>query len=195
MSLWPSTIKILISNLPRTRKFSQLFKNTGGEDLLLSWTRVSHALRSIFMLWLVKIWQVSSCGKLMHHLETCLLWQLKLTEFCVNFRVNLWCFLMSFSTGSTKCNTAAIKSLLLFLAGWFIGFLVEKCSILKLVYFDSWSCQSFMKLHGWFVYWIFGWKMRRLSKSEIRFRMTSFSFFILLYAGWKVPQAAFRSCI
>ena len=43
MSLWPSTIKILISNLPRTRKFSQLFKNTGGEDLLLSWTRVSHA--------------------------------------------------------------------------------------------------------------------------------------------------------
>ena len=150
---------------------------------------------ALVTLWLVKIWQVSSCGKLMHHLETCLLWQLKLTEFCVNFRVNLWCFLMSFSTGSTKCNTAAIKSLLLFLAGWFIGFLVEKCSILKLVYFDSWSCQSFMKLHGWFVYWIFGWKMRRLSKSEIRFRMTSFSFFTLLDAGWKVPQAAFRSCI
>ena len=144
MSLWPSTIKILISNLPRTRKFSQLFKNTGGEDLLLSWTRVSHALRPIFMLLLVKIWQVSSCGKFMHHLETCLLWQLKLTEFCVNFRVNLWCFLMSFSTGCTKCNTAAIKSLLLFLAGWFIGFLVEKCSILKLVYFDSWSWQSFL---------------------------------------------------
>ena len=50
MSLWLSTIKILISNLPRTRKFSQLFKNTGGEDLLLSWTRVGHALRPIFML-------------------------------------------------------------------------------------------------------------------------------------------------
>ena len=31
-SLWPSTIKILISNLPQTRKFSQLFKNTCGED-------------------------------------------------------------------------------------------------------------------------------------------------------------------
>ena len=73
MSLWPSTIKILISNLPRTRKFSQLFKNTGGEDLLLSWTRVGHALRPIFMLWLIKIWQVSSCGKFMQHLETCLL--------------------------------------------------------------------------------------------------------------------------
>ena len=88
MSLWPSTIKILISNLPRTRKFSQLFKNTGGEDLFLPWSRVGHALRPIFMLWLVKIWQVSSCGKFMQHLESCLLWQLKLTEFCVN----LWCF-------------------------------------------------------------------------------------------------------
>ena len=88
MSLWPRTIKILISNWPRTRKFSQFFKNTGGEDLFLPWTRVGHALRPIFMLWLVKIWQVSSCGKFMQHLESCLLWQLKLTEFCVN----LWCF-------------------------------------------------------------------------------------------------------
>ena len=48
MSLWPSTIKILISNLPRTRKFSQLFKNTGGEDLFLPWSRVGHVLRPIF---------------------------------------------------------------------------------------------------------------------------------------------------
>ena len=32
-----------------------------------------------------------------------------------------------FSTGCTKWNTAAIKSLLLFMAGLFIGFLVEKC--------------------------------------------------------------------
>ena len=40
--------------------------------------RVGHALRPIVMLWLVKIWQVSSCGKFMQHLETCLLcwsWQ------------------------------------------------------------------------------------------------------------------------
>ena len=47
-------------------------------------SRAGHALRPIFMLWLVKIWQVSSCGKFMQHLESCLLWQLKLTEFCVN---------------------------------------------------------------------------------------------------------------
>ena len=63
MSLWPRTIKILSSNWPRTRKFSQFFKNTGGEDLFLPLSRVWHALRRIFMHWLVKIWQVSSCGK------------------------------------------------------------------------------------------------------------------------------------
>ena len=83
------TIKILISNWPRTRKFSQLL---GREDscfwLCSPWSRVGHALRPIITLWLVKIWQVSSCGKFMQHLERCLLWELKLTEFCVN----LWCF-------------------------------------------------------------------------------------------------------
>ena len=67
-----NTIKILISNWPRTRKFSLLL----------------HALRPFFMFWLVKIWQVSSCGKFMQYLESCLLWQLRLTKFCVN----LWCF-------------------------------------------------------------------------------------------------------
>ena len=101
-------------------------------------------------------------------------------------------------------------------------------SILKLVYFDRWSWQSFfcqlvmfltiffhwihkMKyscyqdressvIHDWFVYWIFGWEMRRLSKSEIRFRMASFSL-TMLDAGWKSLKRfwpyliAFRSCI
>ena len=62
-----------------------------GRQLLLTFSpcsRVGHALRPIFMLWLVKIWQVSSCGKFRQHLESCLLWPLKLTEFCVN----LWFF-------------------------------------------------------------------------------------------------------
>ena len=67
---------------------SSFFKSTGGEDLILPWPLVGHALRPIFILWLVKIWQVSLCGKIMQHLESSLLWQLKLTEFCVN----LWCF-------------------------------------------------------------------------------------------------------
>ena len=46
----PSTIKIFISNLPRTRKFSQLFKKTGGEDLLLPWSRVGHAQSNFYAL-------------------------------------------------------------------------------------------------------------------------------------------------
>ena len=90
MSLWPRTVRIVISNWPRTRKFSQFFWKCrrGVEDLFLPWSPVGHALRPIFMLWLVKIWQVSLCEKFMHYLENCSLWQLKLTEFCVN----LWCF-------------------------------------------------------------------------------------------------------
>ena len=51
---------------------------TGREDASCFWlfsprSRVGHALRPIFMLWLVKIWQVSSCGKFMQHLESCLI--------------------------------------------------------------------------------------------------------------------------
>ena len=85
---------------------SQFFKNTGGEDLFLPWPRVGHAFRPIFMLWLVKIWQVSSCGKFMQHLESCLLcWQLalKLTEFFVNLSVMFltvffhWMYKMKYS--------------------------------------------------------------------------------------------------
>ena len=58
------------------------------------------------------------------------------------------------------------------------------------MYKMKYSCyQESSVIHGWFVYWVFGWEMLLLSKSEIRFRMTSFSFFTLLDAGWKVPQA------
>ena len=39
LSLWLRTIKILMSNGPRTQKFSQLFKNTGGENLFFPWSR------------------------------------------------------------------------------------------------------------------------------------------------------------
>ena len=69
MSLWSHTlsIKILISNWPRARKFNQLFKNAGGEDFFLPWSTVGHALRPIFMCWLVKTWHVSSRGKFIQH--------------------------------------------------------------------------------------------------------------------------------
>ena len=67
---------------------SLFFPNIHIKHVVFMRICVGHAQRPIFMLWLVKIWQVSSCGKFMQHLESCLLWQLKLTEFCVN----LWCF-------------------------------------------------------------------------------------------------------
>ena len=128
MSLWPRTVKILISNWPRTRKFSHFFKNKGGEDLFLPWSRVGHALRPIFVPWLVKIWQVSSCWKFMQHLESCLLWQLKLTEF--------FCQLVMFLT-----------------------------VFFHWMYKMKYSCyQESSVIHGWFVYEVFGWEMRRLSK-------------------------------
>ena len=49
MSLWPLTIKILISNWPRTLKSSQFFKNTGGEELF-----------GYIMLWRKTFW-LSKC--------------------------------------------------------------------------------------------------------------------------------------
>ena len=94
------TIKILISNWPRTQKFSQLLQ--AGKTVALDFALHGHSLLPIFVLWLVKIWQVSSCGKLMHHLES-----------------------------------AAIRSLLLLMANWF---LVEKYA----------TCQSRKSDFGWY---------------------------------------------
>ena len=73
--------------------------------------------------------------KIMQHLETCLLWQLKLTAFLSTCDV----FLRSFPTGCMKWNTPAICSLLLFTAGLFIEFLDEKCA----------ACQSQKSDFGW----------------------------------------------
>ena len=59
-------IKIWISNWPHyCRSCFWLFSTR---------SRVGHGLRPIFVLWLVIIWQASSSGKFMQHLEICLLW-------------------------------------------------------------------------------------------------------------------------
>ena len=89
LSLWPSTIKILTSNLPRTRKFSQLFKNTGGVDLLLP----GHGLVTLYVQFLCCDWSKFHRWVHVENLRNILklvyfLWQLILTESCVN----LWCF-------------------------------------------------------------------------------------------------------
>ena len=52
MSLWPRTIKILISNWPRTRKFSQFFKNTGGKTISYH----GHALVTLCVQFLCSDW-------------------------------------------------------------------------------------------------------------------------------------------
>ena len=61
------TIKILISNWPQ---FNRLL-HAGRQSLLtfLTMSPGGHALRLLFMLWSVKIWQVSSCRKCMWHLD------------------------------------------------------------------------------------------------------------------------------
>ena len=129
------TNKILISIWPRTRKFSQFLQPGKAVTFDSPWSRAGHALRPIFMLWLVNIWQVSSCRKFMQHLETCFL----IAEID-RVSVILWCFKLSLSTGSTKWNTAAFMILLLFMSGLFIGVLVEKCA----------ACQSHWKPDfGW----------------------------------------------
>ena len=59
------TIKILISNWPQERKFSQLLQ-TGKAVVFYffsPWSRIGHALRLIFLLWLVKIWKVFFFGE------------------------------------------------------------------------------------------------------------------------------------
>ena len=52
------SIQILTLNWPRTRKFSQLLQ--AGKTVAFDFSHHGHALRPIFMLWLVKIWQMSS---------------------------------------------------------------------------------------------------------------------------------------
>ena len=82
MSLWPRTIKILISNWPRTRKFRQLLKMQARKTSSYD----GHALVMFYVQFLC-----SDCSKLDRWVHE-----------------------------------------------------EDLCSILKLVYFDSWSWQSFM---------------------------------------------------
>ena len=126
---------------------ASFLKNTGGEDLFLPWSRVGHALRPIFILWLVKI----------------------------------------------------------------------LCSFFKVVYFDSWSWQSFVStvffhwmykmkysyyqessaILGWLVYWVFGWEMRRLSNRKSDFGWHRFCFSpCLMHKRVEKSQAilAFSNC-
>ena len=104
--LMSRSINILIDS---GGKNSACFYRRKGSSFWLfsSWSLIGHALRPIFMLWLLKIWQVSSRGKFMRYLETCLV--IAEADSFVSFY------------SCTKWKTAAIKILLLFMAGLFIG--------------------------------------------------------------------------
>ena len=95
MSLWPRTIRIVISNWPRTRKFSQFFKKyRRGRPFL---TMVTHWSRSRSNFY-------------------ALIGQNLTGEFMQKIHAASW--KLSFPSGCTNWNTAAIKSLL-FIHGLF----------------------------------------------------------------------------
>ena len=80
------------------------------------------------MLWLVKIWQVGSCKKFMQHLESCLLWRLKLTEFCVN----LWFFLTVFFYWMYKNEIQLLSRVFCYSRlVWLWGFWLRDASLVK----------------------------------------------------------------
>ena len=119
-------IKILISNWPVDAKIQPAI--TGREDscfwLCSPRSRVGQAVLPIFMLWLVKVWQVSSCGKFMQHLESCLSWQLKLAEFCVN----LWCFNCLFPL-NVQNEIQLLSGVLCY--SWLVGLWLRNTSLVK----------------------------------------------------------------
>ena len=138
----PALLRFWFQTDLRRKNSASFFKNTGGEDLFLSWSCVGHAGRPIFKLWLVEIWQVSS-WKFVQHLES-------LTAEAYRVLCQLVMFLTVFFQWMYKIKYS--------------------------------SYQESSVIHGWFVYCVFGWEMRRLSKWEIRFRIASFLFFTLLDA-------------
>ena len=75
------------------------------------------------------------------------------------------------------------------------GLVSSSCDVFTVffhwMYKMKYNChQDSSLIHGWFVCWVFGWEMRRLSESsEIRFRMASSSFFTWLYMCKKVEKS------
>ena len=109
-------------------------------------SRHSHLLVTLYvqflpMLWLVKIWQVSSCRKFTRYLETCL--------------------------PMAEADRVLFRHLVMFLT-------IFSHWMYKMKYSRY---QDSSVLHSWFVYWDFGWEMRRLSMSSaIRIKWHRFRF-------------------
>ena len=116
MSLWPRTIRILISNYPRTRKFSQFFLNAG------------HALVKLYVQFLCSDW--SKFDRWVHAANLCSI--LKLVYFdswsWQRFVLNCNVFNCPFPLDvKNEIQLLSRVSCMWFMTGLFIGFIVEKC--------------------------------------------------------------------
>ena len=118
------TIKILISNWPRKRKFSHLLQ--AGKTVAFDFPHHGHALVTLYVQFLCSDW--SKFDRWVHAENLCSI--LKVVYF------DSWSWQSFVSTCDVfncfspldikKWNSAAIRSLQLFMASLFIRFLVEK---------------------------------------------------------------------
>ena len=144
MLCWPCIIRILISNWPRTRKFSHFFlKIKAGK----TFSYHGHALVTLYVQFLYSDW--SKIDRWVHAENLC-----SITKV-VYFESRSWQSLVS------TCD-------------------VFNC-LFRWMYKMKYSCyQESSVIHGWFVYWVFGWEMRRLSKFGIPISDGIFFVFTLL---------------
>ena len=103
-----------------SKNSASFFKSKGREGLFLPWSRLGHALRSIFILWLVKIWQVSSCGKIMQHVESCLLLTAEADRVLCQLVMFLTVFFhWMYKTKYSCCQESSV------IHGWFVYWVFE----------------------------------------------------------------------
>ena len=123
------TNKILIPNWPRKLKFSQFLQAC---QLLFHFSHQGYALVTLYVPFLCSDW--SKFDRWVHAENFCSI--LKLVYFdswsWQSFCVNLWCFSRSFSTECTKWNSAATKSLLLFMVLCLLGFWLRNTSLVNI---------------------------------------------------------------
>ena len=150
------TIKILISNWPRTRKFSQLLQ--AGKRVAFDFARHEYALVTLFVQFLCCDWS-SLTGEFMRKIYAASWILFTLTAEADRVLCQLVMFLTVFFHWDVQneIQLLHIRSLLLFMASLFIGFLVEKYV----------TCQSRKSDFGWHRFRFSPCLMRkRVEKSE-----------------------------
>ena len=95
------TVKILISNWPRMRKFSQVLQ--AEKTVACDSSHHGHALVTLYVQFVCSDWskigQVSSCGKFMQHLESCLLVMVLTVFFYWMYEIKFSCYQESCYSG------------------------------------------------------------------------------------------------